>query len=250
MSSIAASLITFMIVFGGAMLGMALPSNFPQHRWDTDSKDVVRLGMALAATMAAFVLGLLIASAKSSLDTQNNELTEMSSNIVFLDRALAFYGPETREARDDLRSSVAHTLDMVSTKEAGHDSGVDLFTNSEVLYRAIEELSPKDDAQRSIKGQALSILISLAQTRWLIAQQSVHSVPLPLLIALVSWLAIIFTSFGLFAPRNATVVVSLSVSALLVSSAIFLIVQMYSPYAGPIRVSSAPLRAALTQMGK
>jgi len=250
MSSSAISLITFMVVFGGAMLGMVLPSILPQYHWDTDSKDVVRLGMALVATMAALVLGLLIASAKSSLDTQNTELTEMSSRIVLLDRALAFCGLEAKEARDGLRSSIARTLDMVSSKDAGPTSGVQLFEDSEFLYHAIEKISPMNDEQRSMKAQALSILLSLAQTRRLIAQQSVNSVPLPLLIALCFWLAIIFTSFGLFAPRNTTVVASLLVSALSVSSAIFLIVQMYSPYSGPIRVSSAPLRAALTHLGQ
>ena len=94
------------------------------------------------------------------------------------------------------------------------------------------------------------MMLSLGQTRWLIEEQRVNSVPLPLLIVLTFWLAIIFTSFGLFAPRKAAAVVSLLISALSVSGAIFLIVQMYSPYAGPIRVSSAPLRAALTYLGQ
>ncbi|MGC2735444.1 MAG: hypothetical protein WA212_16240 [Candidatus Acidiferrales bacterium] len=250
MGSIGISLITFMIICGGAVLGMALPSILPQHSLDADSRDAVKLGMALVSTMVALVLGLLIGSAKSSLDTQNAELTEMSSRIVLLDRLLALYGPETKEARDDLRGYIARVLDMVSTKEADGTSGVDLFPDNKSLYDEIEKLSPKDDAQSSIKIQALSILLSLGQTRWLIAAQSVNSVPLPLLIVLTFWLAIVFTSFGLFAPRNATVVVSLLISALSVSGAIFLIVQMYSPYAGLIRVSSAPFRAALTYLGQ
>jgi membrane-bound ClpP family serine protease len=82
------------------------------------------------------------------------------------------------------------------------------------------------------------------------AEQRVNSVSSPLLIVLLFWLTIIFTSFGLFAPRNATVVVSLLVSALSVSGAVFLILEMYSPYAGLIHVSSAPLRAALTHLSK
>ncbi len=179
MGSIGISLITFMIICGGAVLGMALPSILPQHSLDADSRDAVKLGMALVSTMVALVLGLLIGSAKSSLDTQNAELTEMSSRIVLLDRLLALYGPETKEARDDLRGYIARVLDMVSTKEADGTSGVDLFPDNKSLYDEIEKLSPKDDAQSSIKIQALSILLSLGQTRWLIAAQSVNSVPLP-----------------------------------------------------------------------
>jgi membrane-bound ClpP family serine protease len=57
-------------------------------------------------------------------------------------------------------------------------------------------------------------------------------------------------SFGLFAPRKWTVGISLFLSALSVSGAIFLILELYSPYGGVIRVSSAPLRAALTHLGQ
>jgi membrane-bound ClpP family serine protease len=96
----------------------------------------------------------------------------------------------------------------------------------------------------------LSIIVSLGQTRWLIAAQRTNSVSEPLLVVLVAWLTIIFISFGLFAPRTVTVIVSLLVSALSVSGAIFLILEMYSPYAGLIHVSSGPLRAALAHLGQ
>ena len=81
-------------------------------------------------------------------------------------------------------------------------------------------------------------------------EQRVSSVSLPMLIILILWLSIIFISFGLFAPTNATVVVSLLAAALSVSGAIFLIMEMYSPYAGLIQISPAPLRAALAHLGQ
>jgi hypothetical protein len=249
MSSIALALITFAVVFGGALLGIALRAVLPQSELNADSKDVVKLGVGLIATMAALVLGLLIASAKSSFDTQNSELTEMASRVVLLDRVLAHYGPETKEARDELRSSVVRSFDWVSSQDTADASQFEPAANGEVLYDKIQGLSPKDDVQRSIQTQALSILVGLGQTRWLIAEQRISSVSTPLLLVLIFWLIIIFVSFGLFAPRNATVIVSLLVSALSVSGAIFLILEMYSPYAGLIRVSSAPLRAALTHLG-
>jgi hypothetical protein len=250
MSSIVISLITFALVFGGALIGIALRSILPPNNLTADSRDVVKLGMGMVATMAALVLGLLIASAKSSFDMQNTELTEMSSKVVLLDRILAHYGPEAKEARDELRSSVVRALNMVSSKDSATSSQIESSGNSEALYDKIQNLSPKDDVQRSIQAQASSTLLALGQTRWLMAEQRVNSVSSPLLIVLLFWLTIIFTSFGLFAPRNATVVVSLLVSALSVSGAVFLILEMYSPYAGLIHVSSAPLRAALTHLSK
>ena len=206
----------------------------------------MKLGMGLVGTLAALVLGLLIASAKTSFDTQNVELTEMSSRVVMLDRVLAHYGPEAKEARSELRSSVVHTLDTLFSNDASQLES----TKGEALFDIIQGLSPKDDAQRSIKAQALGTILALGQTRWLIAEQRVNSVSVPLLVVLIFWLTIIFMSFGLFAPRNATVIVSLLVSALSVSGAIFLILEMYSPYAGLIHVSSGPLRAALAHLGQ
>lgn len=120
----------------------------------------------------------------------------------------------------------------------------------EILYDKIQGLSPKDDTQRSLKSQALSMAVDIGKTRWLMYEQAMTSVSIPLLIVLVCWLTVIFISFGLFAPFNATVVSSLFVSALSVSGAIFLILEMYTPYTGLIQISSAPLRAALVNLGR
>jgi hypothetical protein len=248
MSSLEISFITLAVVFGGALLGIALRAVLPQNELSGESREVVKLGVGLIATMAALVLGLLIASAKSSFDTQNAELTEMSSRVVLLDRILAHYGPEAKEARDVLRSSVADSLN--SLKDASVSPQFGSSTNGEILFDKIQGLSPKDDAQRSIHAQALNIMLGLGQTRWLIAAQRGNSVSVPMLVVLVAWLTIIFISFGLFAPRKVTVIVSLLVSALSVSGAIFLILEMYSPYAGLIHASSSPLRAALAHLGQ
>ena len=80
--------------------------------------------------------------------------------------------------------------------------------------------------------------------------QGTAAVSIPLLVVLVAWLTVIFISFGLFAPFNATVVSSLFISALSVSGAIFLILDMYTPYTGVIGISSAPLQIALAQLAQ
>lgn len=229
------------------MLGMVLRSILPNDNLNSDSKDVVKLGMGLIATMAALVLGLLIASAKGSFDTQSNELTDMSSRIVLLDRVLAHYGPETKDARDDLRSSVERSLAWAST---GDIAEFEPSNKGEGLYDKVQRLSPKDDAQRSMQAQAVNLVMSLGQTRWLMTEQKNNSISVSMLVILIFWLTIIFISFGLYAPRNVTVVVSLFVSAVSVSGAIFLILEMYSPYEGLIHVSTAPLRTALAHLGQ
>ena len=82
MSSIAVSSIVFACVFGGAILGMSIRAILPQPHLSPESKDVVKLGMALVGTSSALVLGLLIASAKGSYDAQSSELTLMSAGVV------------------------------------------------------------------------------------------------------------------------------------------------------------------------
>ena len=250
MSPFAISVIVFACVFGGALAGILVSSRLPSHHVTSETKDVVRLGMGLVATTVALALGLLIASAKSYYDTQSAEVTQLAANVVLLDRVLLHYGPETQEARAMLRNTVAHVADFISAPGANRAQFVLGGKSAEGLFDKIQELSPKNDSQRSLQAQAQGLAIQLGQTRWLMfAQQSV-SVPMPLLEILVFWLTMLFISFGLFAPHNGTVVASLFISALAVSAAIFLILEMYQPYSGLIRISVAPLRAALTQLAQ
>jgi hypothetical protein len=248
MSSLTVSLIVFACVFSGALLGIYLHAVLPQNHLGADSKDIVKLGMGLVGTMAALVLGLLVASAKGSYDAQSAELTQMSANIALLDRFLARYGPEAKETRVALHGAVARFLDQIWSKDS--TGALPPPSGGEILYDKIQELSPKSDMQRSLQSQALSLAIDVGKVRWLMYAQTTTSASIPLLVVLVLWLTVIFISFGLFAPFNATVVSSLLVSALAVSGAIFLILEMYAPYAGLIQVSSAPLRAALAHLGQ
>ena len=134
MSPIVISWIIFACVFGGALLGMLLRKLLPEHHLDADSKSVVNLGMALIGTMSALVLGLLIASAKSSFDAQRSEFIQMSANVIQLDRILARYGPETKEARDVLRRAAlsldqnwftrCESIEGVIDLALGHGGGV------------------------------------------------------------------------------------------------------------------------------
>jgi hypothetical protein len=175
----------------------------------------------------------------------------MSAKVVLLDRVLAHYGPETKETRDLLRGSVARILDQTWSRSHARTSQLDAPpAGAEVLLDKIQAFAPKDDRQRSLQAQAMSIILDLGQTRWLQYAQGSASISMPLLVVLVFWLTTIFIGFGLFAPANGTVLTSLLVSALSVSAAILLILELYTPYSGLIQLSSAPLRNALTQLGK
>jgi hypothetical protein len=241
-SATAIGLIVFALVFGSALLAMFVRNALPEHHLSADSKDVVKLGIALIATMSALVLSLLIASAKSAFDPRSNQLVQVSADIIQLDRALARYGPETKEARSLLERSVAATLERFWPAESARPIAIDPKASPvEALYDKIEELSPQNDAQRALRSQAETTALDMGRTRLLLFEHLDRSISVPFLVVLVFWLCIIFASFGLFAPRNATVIAVLCVCALSVSGAIFLILELDRSFEGLLKVSGAPL---------
>jgi len=250
-SPMAIGWIVFALVFGSALLAIFVHRLLPAEHLSSDSKDVVKLGIALIATMSALVLSLLVASAKSAFDTRSNQLTEASADMIMLDRALARYGPETQEARALLERSVVVTLERFWPTQGKGSITLDPRTNPvEALYDKIEALTPQSDVQRSMQSQALTLAAAVGRTRLLLFEHLGASIPVPFLVVLVFWLCIIFASFGLFAPRNATVITVLCVCALSVAGAIFLILELDRSFEGLLQVSSAPLRAALAQLGR
>ena len=94
----------------------------------------------------------------------------------------------------------------------------------------------------------MGLALEIGHTQWLMFEQRATPLPTPLLFMLLFWLTMLFASFGMFVRPNVTVVMSLGISALALAGAIFLIAEMYQPYKGLIRVSDAPMRAALAEM--
>lgn len=254
MSPIAISLIAFAIIFGGTLLGMFLRTLLNEQHLSADSRDVMKLGTSTIATMAALVLSLLIGSAKGTFDTMNNGLKQAGLKILLLDRTMAQYGPETREARDILRRSVITIIQRIWPADKNTvvlDKVVQTGSRIENLEEKLRQLSPRNDDQRRLQSQALQITDEMDQTRLLLIQQvGQRSFPMPLLALLVSWLTIIFLNFGLFTSRNTTVIAVLFVCALVAASSLFLILELDQPLGGVIKISSAPLLKALEYLGR
>jgi len=242
------SAIVFACVFGGSIVGMLLRPILPQQHLNADTKDVIKLGVGLIGTMTALVLGLLVASAKGAYDTRRAELTQMAANTILLDRVLAHYGPETAEIRGLLKVAVANMINQIWAQS--DEASATPSALREVLFDKLQELAPRTDAQHTLQQQAETMAISIGQARWLLFEQSGSSISTPFLIVVVFWLSILFVSFGVFAPPNATVFVTLLVSAMSVAGAIFLIIELDRPFSGVIQISSAPLHNALAVLGK
>src|SRR6266498_291653 len=225
MNSTVAGAIVFACLFGAGLLGMCIRAALPEHHLTTDTKDAVRIGMGLVATMAALVLGLLVASTKGAYDTQKGEVSQMAAKIVFLDRVLANYGSETAKTRELLRGSVGSAINrMWPDKKSSQTAQLDPSVSSgEAFFNSIQNLSPQNDVQRSLKSKAVQIATEPGQTRRILLDQTETSISLPMLIIRIVCLAIIFMRSVLFAPPNASVIVAVILAALSVSGAIFLI---------------------------
>jgi hypothetical protein len=253
MNSLAVFGIVFACVVAGIVLGLVLRSRLPADHLSAESKDTVKVAMGVIATMTALVLGLLVASAKSSFDAQRSGVSQLAANVIVLDRTLALYGSPANDARAALRAAVADAIRRTWPDEPhGGTSGAlpGAEARYENVYESILALEPKTDAQRNLQAQALKVAGDLGQTRWLLVSERGSSVPTVFLVVLVLWLALLFASFGLFTPPNPTTLTALVVCALVVSSAIFLILELDRPFHGIIQVSGEPLRNALGQLGQ
>jgi hypothetical protein len=241
----------FILLVAAALIGRRVHHYLPQDHLSDSSRDSVKLAMGLVATMTALVLGLLVSSAKDSYDTKRNEVIQMAAKVAFLDRVLALYGPEAAEARGELRAAVADAVGRIWS--SGRGGPAQLTTShqaGDALYVALQRMSPRDDAQRTIKTQVQSLTVDLGQLRSLLIAQSIPSISIPMLIILVSWLVVIFFGFSVIAPPNATTMLASVASAFSVACAIFLILELDQPFGGLIHIPSEPITMLLDRLAK
>ncbi len=253
MNSVKIAIVACGCPFSASLVAIYIRSRLPQHHIEGDSRELIKLVMGLIATITALVLGLQISTAYSAYGAQKAELEQLGVHVYEVDRILEHFGPDTLETREVLRGIV--TADIKLTW-AGDGAGATEFPlqsiqkETETLFDAIASLAPKTELQRFGQSRALQLLGTIGETRRLMVEQAQNAVSIPFLIVLVSWLTILFFSFGLFARFNATVVAALFVGAASVAGAIFLILALSQPYGGLMRISDAPLRNSLPQINR
>jgi len=245
------SLVVFVVVMAGVSVGTALQRVLPKHHLSDESKDMVKIGAGFIATLAALVLGLLVASATASYNAKYDEVEESAAKIILLDRNLRQYGDEATPVRLLLRDALVAKakITWVEHEAEAATRGTVLRVPPELgverVRAGIVVLAPYNEEQRSLRTASLALVNELMQTRWLLIEQSTAAVSAPLLVVVMLWLAIIAGSLALYAPRNGTVLAVSVLCALSVAGAIFLIVEMYDPFSGLMKVSDAPIRTAI-----
>jgi hypothetical protein len=248
MKDLLISLLVFALIFGGALAGMVVRPLLSDHHLHADSKDVVRLTAGLIGTLTALVLGLLIASAKTTFDQKTNQVRQMTAKVVLLDTLLTQYGPEAESLRKLLRQSIPPLADRIWHEQeipAGKLARFEPSTAAWTFDSELERMSASNDTQRSLQARAIQAFTEAAQIRLQLFTQAGSSIPTPFLVIMIFWLNAIFVSATLFARTNLVVTVSLFVCALSFAGAIFLVLELDDPFSGLMGISSSTLRSAL-----
>jgi len=246
-------LIVFAVVLGATLLGIFARPVLLKGELDDSTKDVLRLAMGFVGTMAALVIGLLLYSAKGSYEDQRAALEDIAVSLALLDATLDQYGPESSDARGTIRDVADLMINRLWPEDAGTPSSfgsAEMTESGHRIYADLLDLEPKNDAQQLLKAQSLQLGITLTRDRLLlIAQHGTRAIPPLFIVVLTTWLAILFTSFGLFGKPNVTVIGSLLLSGFAVSCAMFLILELDLPFQGIVQIPSEALKQVYANFG-
>ena len=249
MTALTVAIATFVLVSGGAGLGMYLRNALAEDLRE-DVRDIIKLTSGLIGTMAALVLSLLIASAKGSYDAKTTQIKQITANIIQIDLDLAQYGPDAQNLRVMLRRAVPALIDQIWNEgDRATLSAYSPTAEGLELVKGVQQLQPGNDSKRVLQTQVLNAVANLVQARLSLFTQSNSAIPTPFLIILILWIAIIFVCFGLLVRPNRIVLVTFFVGALSAASAIFLILEMGQPFTGLMQISSEAPRHALAPLG-
>jgi len=242
-------LISFAAIFAGALIGLFARRRLPGHHLSSETQSVITVSVAVLGTLSALVLGLMITAANSSFSTRSDEVRELSLQTIRMDRNLRRYGPEAAEARAALRIwAVAKLQQLFPDKAKPAVVPETTIIMLEKVQDAVVALTPQNERQRYLRTLCLTLSSTMIQARWALEQRMGHSIPVPFLVLLIFWLAIVFASFGLFAPANPTVIVTLFLCSVAVSGGIYLIEELDNPLSGFIQVPSDSMRKALVEI--
>ena len=242
-------LISFAAIFGGVIVGMLVARRLPGSHLSGETQSAVTVSVAVIGTLAALVLGLMITAANRSFSSRSDEVRQLSLQVIRMDRNLRRYGPEAEHARAAVRVwAKAKSEELFPEKGRSLSSSQKTILLLEQVQDEILSLKPKDPRQEYLRSLCATLSSTLIQARWALETRTGHSIPVPFLVLLIFWLAIVFASFGLFAPRNPTTVIVLLLCSVAVSGGIYLIEELDNPASGLIQIAPEPMRRAVLEI--
>ena len=251
------ALVIFALLLCASAIGMVFHGMLGDRHRTSETVDHVRLVVSILVTFTALVLGLLLSEVKGSYDTFDSRLRAFAGDLTNMDVRLREYGEEAAPIRMRLREYVAASIADTWRDEPPPSgvypkfppiSGIERKQLGAMLIgidTTINALEPPDGFHKRLASSLQSQMNTALQARRLLIETAHDTIAWPLLMAICVWLAIVFGVFGLIAPRNVVVYVTIVICALCVASAIYFIIEFDSPLDGFIRVQSESLRSTL-----
>ncbi len=250
------------LLCASAGAGYAFKTRLPERHRSRDSIELTQLGITLLATFAAIVLGLLTTSVKAGYDAAYAARGTYAAQFAQLDQCLREYGLEAAPIRAQLQSYVAAVIASTWPNEKPpadvrypDTSKLPLTGESPMLGAIINavgkellELQPADAQRERILNQCTQQYSDLIKSRWAVIEGARASISTPFYWVLVFWLVILFACLGLSAPPDAMAVIVIALSAISITGAVYVILDLDRPYGGLFGIPSESMRNALADM--
>jgi hypothetical protein len=165
MPPVAIGLLAFGLALAGILLGSVMQRTLPKGQLSPDSKEVVKLSLGIVATLAALVLGLLVASAKTTYSAREGEINQITAYVILLDNLLAKYGEGAQAARASLRKAIPPMVDHIWREAQSvpvQSAPFKASAEGEAFYQQVQELQPTNDMQRGLKQRIIEVALDLA----------------------------------------------------------------------------------------
>jgi hypothetical protein len=267
MYEIGSALVVFVLLLIGTAAGVFVRPLLPEEHKAHETVQLIQLVIGMLVTFAALVLGLMTASAKNSFDTVGNDFRTYSADLIQFNATLRQYGADAAGVRQLLRVYTAAAIASTWPEEARpagnyYPADVPVENNSDKLEdirlgdmlnlagQKLRQLSAPDAYHQTLLDQGNAQFEHIVQARWKLIEEAHSTISQPFFMTLTFWLFVIFLSFGLIAPRNALALVTITLGALSIASAVYVIVDLDTPFTGPIVISSQPMRDALEHLNR
>jgi fumarate reductase subunit D len=255
--------IVLLVLVASSALGLIVQPYLSEHHRSRETMELIRLVVAMLVTFTALVLGMLTTSVKSSFDRADSGMKGFAAELIQLDESLRQYGGEAASAREQLRNYTAAVIASIWFEEVtppsnyypkglphGMSESLALGDKLNQVGLMIRQLEPQDAMHRQLVADCIQRFNRVTERRWQLIEDAGGVISVPFASVVILWLAIVFASFGLNAPRNALVCVTISIAAVSIASVIYLILDLDSPFTGVIAVSSHAMRGALAHLSR
>jgi len=251
MYEIAVALSVFAVLVAASFVSLAISHRLPVHYAKEETHTIVRLAANIFVVTTSLVLGLLLNSAKNTYEAVDRNVHAFATDLVLFDRTLRHYGPEAAETRQRLAAYLRQAIEGTWRTDGSpvlDDRAAERLLDD--VGSSLAAIRPADVVRADLWREAEANYQGVVKRRWVLIEESEGTIPGPFIAMLTAWLALIFASFGYHAPRNPIVVFTVVVSAAMVASAMYLILDMDVPFSGPIQISPAPLVRAQAQLNR